>query len=297
MLTYILIALGVVICALSVVMRRRAKAKQLAAPTKKSKRNVLLWTIAVCIGAYLAITRTYGLLFPPTPHEGFEFGVELWAERTELNILGFNISETVLNTWYVMAALVILALVVRFVCLRKLTDNPRGMQNALEAAVEKILDYMNSTVHGLGEAMGSYIFTIGLLLVGCAVLEMFGMRTPASDIMFTLAIGIITFLLINVFGFIKKGAAGRMRSFIEPVPFLAPIKLVTDIAIPVSLAARLFGNMLGGMIIMDLIYTALGTNAVGIPSVLGLFFNVFHPLLQAFIFVTLSLSFIREAVE
>jgi F-type H+-transporting ATPase subunit a len=55
--------------------------------------------------------------------------------------------------------------------------------------------------------------------------------------------------------------------------------------------------MLGGMIIMDLLYSALGNNAVGIPSVLGLYFNVFHPLLQAFIFVTLSLTFIKEAVE
>lgn len=55
--------------------------------------------------------------------------------------------------------------------------------------------------------------------------------------------------------------------------------------------------MLGGMIVMDLLYMALGNLAVGIPSIIGLYFNVFHPLIQTFIFVTLSLTFIGEATE
>ena len=68
-------------------------------------------------------------------------------------------------------------------------------------------------------------------------------------------------------------------------------------AVPVSLACRLFGNMLGGLIVMDLLYFAMGNYAVALPSVVGLYFNVFHPLIQAFIFVTLTLTFIGEAVE
>lgn len=59
----------------------------------------------------------------------------------------------------------------------------------------------------------------------------------------------------------------------------------------------MFGNMLGGMIVMDLLYNALGSYAIGIPSVVGLYFNVFHPLIQAFIFITLTLSYIEEATE
>jgi F-type H+-transporting ATPase subunit a len=55
--------------------------------------------------------------------------------------------------------------------------------------------------------------------------------------------------------------------------------------------------MLGGMIIMDLVYSALGSNAIGIPSVVGLYFNVAHPILQTFIFITLTLTFINEAIE
>ena len=55
--------------------------------------------------------------------------------------------------------------------------------------------------------------------------------------------------------------------------------------------------MLGGMIVVELVYFALGAFSVGIPAVLGLYFNAFHPLIQFFIFINLSLTFIGEAVE
>ena len=75
------------------------------------------------------------------------------------------------------------------------------------------------------------------------------------------------------------------------------IKIDSDIAIPNSLACRLFGNMLGGMIVMELLKGALGGYAAGIPGIAGLYFNLFHPLIQAYIFITLSLTFIDEAME
>lgn len=98
-------------------------------------------------------------------------------------------------------------------------------------------------------------------------------------------------------GLKKKGVVGRIKSLAKPTPVVFPMKIVSDLAVPVSLACRLFGNMLGGMIVMDLLYYALGSAAIGIPSVLGLYFNLFHPLIQTFIFVTLTLTFINEAVE
>ncbi|MDR3209213.1 MAG: F0F1 ATP synthase subunit A [Oscillospiraceae bacterium] len=293
MIDFILLAVFVLICLAGFFWRRAAAKKCAADATKKNRRAKTLATAVSILGAYLAATRVISMVFGPHPSEGFE--VTLWAART--TVFGFDVSETVVNTWMVMAVLVVLALVLRFTVLRRLTEQPRGAQNALETIVEQLLSYMDSTVHGLGEVMGSYIFTIAALLSGCAVLEMFGLRTPASDIMFTLAMGLITFFLINWYGIRRKGALGRLKSLAEPTPVVFPIRLITDIAIPISLASRLFGNMLGGMVIMDLIYSALGNGALGIPSVVGLFFNVFHPLLQAFIFVTLSLTFIREAVE
>ncbi len=83
----------------------------------------------------------------------------------------------------------------------------------------------------------------------------------------------------------------------RPKAIIAPFKLLSDLAVPISLACRLFGNMLGGLVVVELIYFALGAFSVGIPAVLGLYFNAFHPLIQFFIFINLSLTFIGEAVE
>ena len=163
--------------------------------------------------------------------------------------------------------------------------------------IEKITQYTKAEAHGVGDFFAAYVFSVAAFLVGCSVVELFGFRTPASDITMTGALAILSFIFINIYGFRVKGFGGRVKSMASPSAFILPIRIVTDLAVPVSLASRLFGNMLGGLVVMDLLYTALGSYAVGIPSVAGLYFNVFHPLLQAFIFVTLTLKFINEATE
>jgi F-type H+-transporting ATPase subunit a len=232
-------------------------------------------------------------LFGAVENEGME--VSIWPERVDF--FGVKLTTTVIHTWYVMAFILVLALALRLTVLRRLKDQPRGLQNALALASEKIRGYTDSQAHGAGEFLASYIFSVTLFLVSCAALEMFGLRTPASDLMLTFALALITFVLINVYGVRKKGLSGRIKALASPTPVVFIIRVVTDVAIPVSMASRLFGNMLGGMIVMDLVYSSLGGNAVGLPSLVGLYFNVFHPLIQAFIFVTLTLTFINEAIE
>ena len=294
MLNKILLAIFVAIMLIGILWHRAERRHYRAEPSKRNKKYCMLSLVTAIFGGYLAAGRVIQLVFGAHHAEDMsEFSP--WAARFEL--FGYEVSSTVACTWVIMAVIVVLALLLRVTVLRRLKDKPSGVQNALEVMVETAKKYAGSNVHGEGDMLGCYIFTIVLLLVGCACVELLGIRTPASDITFTLGMGLITFVLVNAYGIKKKGLGGRLKSLAQPTPIVLPIKIITDLAIPVSLAARLFGNMLGGMIIMDLLYTALGNNAVGIPSVAGLYFNVFHPLLQAFIFVTLSLTFIREAVE
>ena len=259
----------------------------------KLKRIKTLSTIIAVIGAYLFATRLLTIVFGSPEKE--EFTVSMWAERVE--VLGFNLSTTIVYTWYVMAFLIIAALILRFTLIRHMKDEPSGAQNVLEIVIESVVNYVDSKAHGLGQTLGPYIFTIAAFLVGCAFIEMFGVHTPSADITLTFTLALITFVLINFHGFKRKGFLGRFKSLGTPSPAILPLRIISDLAVPVSLSARLFGNMLGGMIVMDLIYHSMGNLAVGIPSVLGLFFNVFHPLIQAFIFVTLTLTFINEAIE
>lgn len=260
------------------------KGKRLVQLFAFSALAILLWVIVVNV-----LTRLFG------SNRGEEFSVSLWPER--IPIWNIEVSSTVLLVWVVMAGLFILALLARILVISRMREDPRGVQNLLELAVDGIARYTKENTTGIGDNLGAYIFSVTALLVGCAIVELFGLRPPTTDITFTLALAIITFILINFYGLARKGLIGRVKSLGSPYPFVFPIRIITDLAIPISLSCRLFGNMLGGMIVVDLIRSALGNGAVGIISVLGLFFNVFHPLIQAFIFITLSLTFINEAVE
>ena len=230
------------------------------------------------------------------PGESKTVEVSIAAPRT--TFLGLDVSSTIITSWIIIAAIIVIALILRFTVITRLKDVPKGAQNALELAVDTAYKYSKSTApHGAGELAVTWVFTVVAFLVGCACSELFGVRTPASDITVTAALAILSFLFINLYGFKAKGFSGRVKALASPTPIVFPIRIVVDIAVPVSLACRLFGNMLGGLVVMDLLYNAMGTYAVGIPSVLGLFFNVFHPLIQAFIFITLTLNFINEATE
>jgi F-type H+-transporting ATPase subunit a len=270
-----------------------AKLKAIEKPTKKQKRGRKYATWLIVLGLYIVVVTAIQLIFGKQESKPIE--VSIWAAR--VNFFGLDISETVLNTWCIMAVIIVLAVILRLTVIRKLKDVPKGAQNVLEFAVEWILKYTKSTTHGVGEFLASYLFTVAIFLIGCACVEMFGFRTPASDITVTASLAILTFFFINYYGIKNKGVGGRIKTLASPTPAVFPIRVITDFAVPVSLASRLFGNMLGGLVVMDLLYTALGGYAVGIPSVAGLYFNVFHPLIQAFIFVTLTLTFINEATE
>lgn len=262
-------------------------------PSEKLKRMKKLCFLFSLAGAWLFTVQMLAVIFGKG--ERGEFTVELTAPRIPL--FGFEISSTVVFTWVVMAVLTVAALIIRLFYIPHFKDEPKGLQNLLELAVEELTKYTDSRVKGMGVSFGAYIFTLALFMIGCAFVELFGVRAPTADITMTFAMALITFFLINYYGIRRKGIGGRIKSLASPTPLVFPIRVISDIAIPVSMACRLFGNMLGGMIVMDLLYYAMGGAAVGIPSVVGLYFNVFHPLIQAFIFVTLTLTFIDEATE
>jgi len=100
--------------------------------------------------------------------------------------------------------------------------------------------------------------------------------------------------VINAAGIKKHGLLGRFKNFFKPQPLVGPIMILTNLVIPVSLSIRLFGNMLGGMIVIELVYMVA---SVIVPGVLNSFFVVFHVLLQTYVFITLLFTYVGEAVE
>lgn len=211
-------------------------------------------------------------------------GVEIW------------ITETIFNTWIIMLLLIALAIAAR-IKLRRFKEVPTGFQNAIEAVVEIFDNFATGT---LGEKL-SYItpwfFMVFLFVLSSAWLSIFGMRAPTADWVTTFALALATFILMNFTGF-KHRKVDYLKGFFAPHPIFFPLNLIGELAKPISLSFRLFGNMLSGTIILTLYY-ALTPKLVqfGIPAVFHGFFDVLIGSLQTYIFVIVSLMYIRGAAE
>ena len=228
---------------------------------------------------------------------GFEMDpIVVTPESSGLTIFGYDISGTMLITWIVMAILILGAAAIRIFVIPRFKTVPKGMQNILETLVEYCEKFTDSVLGKRGAAFAAYVFTIALMIVATSMAELFGFRPPATDINFTVAIAVMSFVIINAFGIYHTGALGRLKWFVKPKAFMLPINLATHAVIPISLAFRLFGNMFAGMVVMDLIYGMWYLAVVGVPAFLSIYFNLFHVGIQTYIFLILTLSFMEETV-
>lgn len=258
----------------------------------KRKRRLYFWGMVIAAWYFVAcvVNEIQGGL------SGIHVSVQLFASRTEL--FGISFSQSNITMWIISAVIIVLCVLFRLIVFPKFTENPKGIQNVVELAIETLDKFVKDAVgeHLPGD-LPAYMLSIALFMVGSALSELFGQRPPTADLIVTLSMGLSTFFLINYYGIRVKGVGGRIKALASPSPVIFPMKILSDVAIPVSLACRLFGNMLGGMIVMHLLQNSLGGYAVGVSSLAGLYFNLFHPLIQTYIFITLSLTFINEAAE
>jgi F-type H+-transporting ATPase subunit a len=234
--------------------------------------------------------------------EGIEITPKaLWHVPDGIPVIGgMPISIALITGLISSVILIVAAVILRMTVLKKMQKFPRGLQNVLELIVEGMSKFTVGKVgEQTGNALAPYMFTLAAF-IGCnGLLELFGfgiLRPSPSDINETVAFALITFVLIRVFAYKRKGVIGRIRYYTKPIFLVAPVKLFTDMAVPVSLSCRMFGNLLGGFVVMELLYSSVFTRW-GVPVIGAAFFSLFHYGMQAFIFMTLSLAFIEEAIE
>lgn len=204
-------------------------------------------------------------------------------------LFGFPVSESVVSTWIVMAILVGLALVLR----RRMELYPDKMQNVIEMVVEGFNGLVASTMGEDRKNFMPYIASL-FLFIGFANLSgLLGLRPPTSDINVTAGLALMTFVAIHFYGLRLKGWK-HIKGLGEPFILFLPMNIVSELAKPVSLAMRLFGNIFGGAIIMAMISGAI---ALFVPVLPSLYFDIFSGLLQSFIFTMLTMVFITLAIE
>lgn len=212
----------------------------------------------------------------------------------------YLIPDTIVNMWFIVIVLSIFALFVNSKIKKASVDEkPSGFLNVVEALVDGVQGLVSST---MGEQnlkrFGPYMFTIALFLAFANLSGLVGLTPPTSDYSVTLSLALITFVLTQYWAFRNGGGLlGYIKGFGDPVPLFAPLNVIGELANPISLSFRLFGNIMSGGIIMALIYQALGYFAPIIAAPLHAYFDVFSGLLQTFIFLMLSMIFIGGAQE
>lgn len=293
---YIPLIVSVLTAAAGFIIHSGAKKKTVPAEDAKAvKRTARLRKIGLIlavIGLWMLTGNMITLIFGTPQSE--KLTVDIIPPRSDIYIFGYNPSETMIVGWCVSAALIAGALILRIFFIPKLSDVPGRFQNAAEAVAELVESYSSGKTTDLGRSLFGYIFAVGAMLMGNLMAELMGFRSPSSDLMFTLALAVFGFFMANWYGIRKLSVKGRLKSIASPSPILIPVRIVTDLANPFSMGCRLFGNTVSGMIIMNLIYSALGNFGAGIPSAAGLYFNVFSAAVQMIIFITLTLSSINE---
>lgn len=208
------------------------------------------------------------------------------------------VAESVLMQWVVLVILAVAFLI--------LGSNLKVVPTSRRQVVaEWIVTLFDGQVGGtMGDhykkAYTPYIGGLFCFIMVSCLMGLFGLRNPTSDLSVTLSWGLITFFLVLYNKLKTGGIKGYLKGFFEPMPFMLPFNIIGDFANPVAQSLRLFGSNISGMVIGGLVYYALGGFAagllsIGIPAVLSLYFDLFSSVIQSFIFVTLTMSYVSMA--
>lgn len=208
------------------------------------------------------------------------------------------IPDTIVNTWIILIILTIFALIVNNKIKKaKAGEKPSRLLDVVEVLVEFVDGLVKSTMGPDKMFFASYILTLVMFLLVANLFGLIGFTPPTSDYSVTFTLALMTFFLTQYYSFKTSGFLGYFKNFTEPMVFLTPLNILGELANPISLSFRLFGNVLSGVIIMGLLYSALGYFAPILTPVLHAYFDVFSGVLQTFIFAMLTMIFVGGAMD
>ena len=174
-------------------------------------------------------------------------------------------------------------------------DIPEGFQNVVELIVEMLDGMVDGTMGKNGAGFRNYIGTIFIFILVSNLSGLLGLRPPTADYGTTLPLGVMTFVLI-FFNKIKyQKVSGFIKGLCDPWVFWAPINVIGDLAVPISISLRLFANILSGTVMMALVYGLLSKIAIIWPAALHVYLDMFSGAIQTYVFCMLTMTYITNA--
>ena len=204
---------------------------------------------------------------------------------------GIAIPESLVVTWGIMAILVILAL---WLTHDMKIDHISKRQAFAEFLVTKLETLIGNVVGEKGKCYVPYLLTVLLYLALSNIAGIFGFKSPTKDLGVTASLALMSIGLVEAAGIRARTVKGWLKSFTKPVAIVTPINILEVFTRPLSLCMRLFGNVLGSFVIMELIKMVV---PYVLPAVLSLYFDLFDGILQAYVFVFLTGLYIQDAID
>ena len=241
----------------------------------------------------------------------------LFTLPIDLPVLGpLRISETMVVSWIVM-------ILITGFCIWLTHDLKEENISKRQALAEMLVEMANKFVVGnMGEKfryMSPFVAALFATSVVSNLISLVGLRSPTSDLSTEAAWAVVVFIMITVQKIKTSGFGGYLKGFTQPIPVMTPFNVLSELATPVSMACRHFGNILSGVVINGLIYGALAVASsallglipglvgdvlsqipvldVGVPAILSVYFDWFSGIMQAFIFCMLTVMYIANAAE
>ena len=278
---------------------------------KKSLRDRVIDYLLIAMMVLPIVAALVLKILTKAPSEGISVtGAQVFL-TIPMPIMDLHISESQVNSLAVLISLFGLILFLT----RDLKVRPTSKRQVIaEWIVETVQNLVNSNMGERFAGFAPFITAILALSAYSSLSSMVGLFPPTSDVNITFGWAILVFGLITYYK-LKGGVGYYIKGFFEPVFLFAPMNVIGEIATPVSMAFRHFGNVLSGVVVSTLIAAGLQVASsfiigwlpgflgnipflrFGIPAIFSIYFDIFSGCMQAFIFAMLTMLYIANAAE
>ncbi len=259
---------------------------------KKKKVFLILW-----VGLLILILAAVFLVPSVTKHESIQEAMKdaVLHETNRIRFLGMEVNPSLASDWIIMAVLLVGALLIRIFAIPKFQTVPGKFQTLIETLVGFFTDLAKQNSPHKNRFLGGYLLFAGIYIFFGTCFELFGIQwltteghsialpAPLSDINGAIALGCLSYGVILFGGLICNGLKGAGQA-------------LKDFSLPISMSFRLFGALLSGLLVTELVYFTMSLSFV-VPVLVGIMFTLLHAIIQAYVLTMLTSVFYGEVTE
>lgn len=265
---------------------------------KQEKKNSRVRLILVMIVLLAALLAAIFLTDPGgTKTESIQAVMKdaVLHEDNQMAFLGMEVNPSVISDWVVTGLLLVVAALLRIFAIPRFKLIPGKLQSVLEAWVSFFRDMAKSYSPHRNGFLGLYIFSAGTYIAVGTLFELLGIQgvtteglsmslpAPLSDINAAIAMGLMSYGVIMSGGIASNGGRGVLLT-------------LKEFSLPISMSFRLFGALLSGLLVSELVYYTISLSFV-LPVIVGVLFTILHALIQTYVLTMLTANYYGEVSE